>query len=26
MNEQTLVVLYEPIPSKTVIQLGSAKP
>ncbi|ARU25520.1 hypothetical protein Q3O98_19125 [Ralstonia pseudosolanacearum] len=26
MNEQTLVVLYEPIPSKTVIQLGGAKP
>ena len=26
MNDKTLVVFYEPIPSKTVIQLGSAAP
>lgn len=26
MNAQTLVVVYDPIPSKTVIQLGEAKP
>jgi len=26
LNERTLVVFYEPIPSKTVIQLGGSKP
>ncbi|KHK54127.1 hypothetical protein PI87_16565 [Ralstonia sp. A12] len=26
MNDKTLVVLYEPIPSKTVIQLGGTQP